>query len=139
MSDATPEAADKSDDKAELRRKLRRVERAIELVRECFGELDAASRPGVLDHLAGLERELDELRPPEPRKCREYARASLRAKKGLMGIDPELVVLYCRCFECTTLRAKLKLEQPSVRELSPLLSEAPGPTAEAPSPSSDSA
>jgi len=111
------------DEKAELRRNIRRVERAIELVRETFSALGAGDAPGVVERLAGLEAELDSLRPPEPRKCREFLRASLRARKGLMGIDPELVVLYCRCFECATLRAKLRLEQPTVREISPLLVE----------------
>ncbi len=125
-------------EKAERRRDIRRVERALELVREAFAELQAADAPGVVEHLAGLEAQLDALRPPEPRKCREYQRATLRAKKGLMGIDPELVVLYCRCFECATLRAKNKLEQPTHRALSPLLVD-DDPTPEGSSPSADSA
>lgn len=108
---------------AEQRRKVRRAERAIELVREAFAELGAADAPGVVERLAALESELDQHRPPEPRKCKEYLRASARAKKGLMGIDPELVVYYCRCFECATLRAKNKLEQPHTRALSPLVSD----------------
>jgi hypothetical protein len=73
---------------AELRRKIRRAERAIELVREAFAELGAAELPGVIERLAGLEGELDRLRPPEPRKCKEYLRAAARARKGIMGIDP---------------------------------------------------
>lgn len=113
---------------AELRRKIRRAERAIELVREAFAELGAAELPGVVERLAGLESELDRLRPPEPRKCKEYLRAAARARKGIMGIDPELVVYYCRCFECATLRAKHKLEQPQARKLSPLVSDDAGLT-----------
>jgi hypothetical protein len=113
---------------AELRRKIRRAERAIELVREAFAELGAAELPGVIERLAGLESELDRLRPPEPRKCKEYLRAAARARKGIMGIDPELVVYYCRCFECATLRAKHKLEQPQARKLSPLVSDDAGLT-----------
>lgn len=113
---------------AELRRKIRRAERAIELVREAFAELGAAEAAGVVERLAGLESELDRLRPPEPRKCKEYLRAAARARKGIMGIDPELVVYYCRCFECATLRAKHKLEQPQARKLSPLVSDDAGLT-----------
>lgn len=108
----------------EQRKRVRRAERAIELVREAFAELGAAEDPGVVERLAALEGELDKHRPPEPRKCKEYTRAAARAKKGVIGIDPEMVVYYCRCFECATLRAKNKLEQPHLRgALSPLVTD----------------
>lgn len=108
---------------AEQRKKVRRAERAIELVREAFADLGAAEDPGVVERLAALEGDLDKHRPPEPRKCKEYTRATARARKGIIGIDPELVVFYCRCFECATLRAKNKLEQPHSRPLSPLVTD----------------
>ncbi len=119
-----PVAAPDENATAEQRKRVRRAERAIELVREAFAELGAAEDPGVVERLAALEGELDKHRPPEPRKCKEYLRAATRARKGVIGIDPEMVVYYCRCFECATLRAKNKLEQPHVRgALSPLVTD----------------
>jgi hypothetical protein len=122
---SSPLASDDASDAsaAEQRKRVRRAERAIELVREAFAELGAAEAPGVAERLAALEQELDQHRPPEPRKCKEYLRAQARAKKGIIGIDPELVVFYCRCFECATIRAKNKLEQPHNRPLSPLVTD----------------
>lgn len=106
-----PEAAE--DQHAEQRRQVRRALKVIEQLREVFGALGAADRPEVAAIIGALEKELDALKPPDPRRCKEFLRAVGRARKGLVGIAPEDVVLYCRCFECTTLRTKLGLTQPA--------------------------
>lgn len=100
------------------RANVQRGLRAVAQVRSAFEALGAADKPEVVALLEKLEGELDALRPPDPRKCKEYLRAVSRERKGLIGIRPEDVVRYCRCPECTLLRMKMGLEHPS------------GPTAE---------
>lgn len=108
---------------AERRRQIKKGQKTMEALRETFVELGADGDPNIVALLAQLDQHLERLKPPEPRKCKEYLRALSRAKKGLLGIAPEHVVLYCRCFECTSLRAKEGLEQPATRPVSPVLME----------------
>jgi hypothetical protein len=120
----------------ERRRQVKKGQKTMEALRETFVELGADGDPNIVQLLAQLDQHLERLKPPEPRKCKEYLRALSRAKKGLLGIAPEHVVLYCRCFECTSLRAKEGLEQPATRPVSPVLME---PEAEADEPAAETA
>ncbi|MCC7382421.1 MAG: hypothetical protein IT384_11355 [Deltaproteobacteria bacterium] len=97
----------------ETRRQVKKGLKTVEGLRELFKALGADPRPEIAALLSGLEDELEALRPPEPRKCKEFLRALGRAKKGLMGVSPEDVALYCKCAECTALRARQGLQQPA--------------------------
>lgn len=115
---AEPETIDTTSDinedqYSERRREVRRGLKAVEQMREIFANLGAQERPEINGLLESLEHELDALKPPDPRRCKEYLRAVARSKKGLLGIAPEDVALYCRCPECSALRAKTGAAQPS--------------------------
>ncbi len=105
------DAKDEAD--AEKRREVRRGHKAIETLREIFAALEVKEIEAVNGLLAAVGVQLDALRPPDKRRCKEYLRAVGRSKKGLLGISPEDVVLYCRCEECSVLRLKLNVTQPS--------------------------
>ncbi|MFO0723956.1 MAG: hypothetical protein U1E65_09255 [Myxococcota bacterium] len=110
-----PELENQED--VERRRLIKKAQKNMEALRETLGELELLGSPKTLESLAALDAEIESKKPPEPRRCKEYLRALSRAKKGLLGIAPEHVVLYCRCFECSALRAKEGLEQPATRPI----------------------
>jgi hypothetical protein len=128
---------DADDRNTERKQKVRRAEKALDTLKEALAALGAE----VPQEIAAIERAIEALRPPEPRRCKEYLRALSRSKKGILGIPPEDVVLYCRCQECRDLRVKLGMEQPEgpteieVADTTAELSAAPG----ASEPSRDSA
>jgi hypothetical protein len=98
----------------ERRRLVKRAQKALEAARAVYADLGIAERPSVLAMFTALDAEAEREKPPEPRRCKEYLRAVTRAKKGLMGISPDHVVFYCRCVECTAIRAKERLVQPEL-------------------------
>jgi hypothetical protein len=101
------------DDGSERRRQLKKAHKALESLRGALAEIGAGTKTEVAALLSALEDEIEALRPAEPRKCKEYQRALGRAKKGLLGVSPEDVALYCRCAECTSLRAQRGMAQPA--------------------------
>ena len=117
-----------SQEDAERRKLIKKAQKALEALKESLGELQLLGSSKTLEALAAIESEIDAKKPPEPRRCKEYLRAFSRAKKGLLGIAPEHVVLYCRCFECSALRAKEGLEQPATRAVPQEIIEADAPT-----------
>lgn len=104
LTEDDPEASDR-----ETRALVQRGLRALDGVRAAFAALGATDEAvGAL--LAKVEVELNARRPPEPRRCKEYLRSVAREKKGLIGISPEDVALYCRCPECSGIRDRLGVE-----------------------------
>lgn len=99
------ESTENEPDERALRQSARKGFRAIEVLREVYTLLGAEDDE-VTKLLAPVEERLEALKPPEKRKCKEYKRALTRARKGLVGIDPDEVVLYCACRECKAIREK---------------------------------
>lgn len=108
---AGPEIEAKPELDAEAKKAAyRRAMRAVETLRLIFLDLGAAGN--AFERLEDLLGSLELFRPPELRRCKEFRRAWARKERGIMGIRPEDVALYCRCPECTEIRGRLKLEQP---------------------------
>ncbi len=99
------------EDKA-IRSMLRRGEKALDIVQEIFDTFEPGPGRAVVNAMKRVADELETLRPPKPRKCKEYKRALGLARKGEMGIHPDDIVRYCRCEECQALRAKDGMEHP---------------------------
>lgn len=103
----------RSDDEAKLiRAALKKAEKAIEQINEVLDQFEPAPDRSVKNALKRITQELDALKPPEPRKCKEYKRALGLARKGEMGIHPDDIMKYCRCSECHELREKAGFSHP---------------------------
>ncbi|MCB9646507.1 MAG: hypothetical protein H6730_07910 [Deltaproteobacteria bacterium] len=105
------EARDPEEEKA-IRGLIKKGEKALEAFEEVLACFEPGPERAVKNALKRLAEELDALKPPEPRKCKEYKRALALARKGEMGIHPDDVMKYCRCEECTALRAKAGVDDP---------------------------
>lgn len=109
-----------SDEELKNRRTAaKRGKKLLEALSEVFATLDADT--SMLEAVQGLEVVLDRLNPPDLKRCKEYVRALKRSQKGLPGIDPEDVVLYCSCAECRDVRDRFGLDQPADDEAEQLL------------------
>lgn len=105
------ESREPDEDKA-IRALLKKGEKALETFEEVMAGFEPGPERAVKNALKRLAEELEGLRPPEPRKCKEYKRALALARKGEMGIHPDDVMKFCRCEECAALRAKAGVEHP---------------------------
>jgi hypothetical protein len=105
------EPRSEEEDKA-IRSMLRRGEKALEIVQEIFDTFEPGPGRAVVTAMKRVADELETLRPPKPRKCKEFKRALGLARKGEMGIHPDDIVRYCRCEECQALREKEGMEHP---------------------------
>ena len=105
------EQRDPEEDKA-IRALLKRGEKALEAYAEVLASFEPGPGRAVKNALERLAEELESVKPPEPRKCKEYKRAIALARKGEMGIHPDDVMKYCRCEECTALREKAGVDHP---------------------------
>lgn len=127
MTDLSPNEALRklklySDEELKNRRAAaKRGKKLLETLNEVLVTLDADA--ATLDAVLTLDRVLDRLTPPDLKKCKEYVRALKRSQKGLPGIDPEDVVLYCNCGECRDVRDRFGLDQPSDEEAEQLLEQ----------------
>lgn len=89
---------------------LRRGRAALTALARAFDDLGSTDL--VAQALAELGARLDTFEPPLPRMCKEYRRARVLARQGLMGIHPEDVFRYCACPECYLLREDRGLPHP---------------------------
>ena len=111
-----------SDEELKNRRlAAKRGRKLVEGLTEVLETLDADS--SAREALAEFDRMLDRLTPPDLKKCKEYVRALKRSQKGLPGIEPEDVVLYCNCGECRDVRDRFGLDQPSDEDAELLLEQ----------------
>ncbi len=103
-----------SRDERERMQKLltRRAEKALRQVRECFYDLCEEPDDEASALMDTLQKKINGLKPKPPRKCKEYKRALINARKGLAGIHPDDVVKYCHCNECYRLREDMGLLHP---------------------------
>lgn len=109
-----------SDEELKNRRAAaKRGKKLLEALHEVLATLDADT--STLELVQGLDPVLDRLNPPDLKKCKEYLRALKRSQKGLPGIDPEDVVLYCSCAECRDVRDRFGLDQPADEDAEQLL------------------
>lgn len=109
-----------SDEELKNRRAAaKRGKKLLEALTEVLTTLNADAP--TLDAVQNLDRVMDRLNPPDLKKCKEYVRALKRSQKGLPGIDPEDVVLYCSCAECRDVRDRFGLDQPTDEEAEQLL------------------
>lgn len=103
----------RSEDEAkQIRVLLKKAEKALEQIDAVLGAFEPAPERSVKNAMKRLAQEIDALKPPEPRRCKEYKRAITLARKGEMGIHPDDVMRYCRCSECHDLREKAGLDHP---------------------------
>ncbi len=96
----------------QIRVLLKKAEKALEQVSEVIDTFEPGPERAVKNAIKRLAQELDALKPPEPRRCKEYKRALALARKGEMGIHPDDIMKYCRCAECHDLREKAGLSHP---------------------------
>ncbi len=110
--DELPEIPPKDEAEKAARTALKKGQKALELLREAFCALGAEKDAALEALFRELNQRLEELGPPEPRKCKEYRRALVILQKGGIGIHPDDVVRFCRCEECENLRDKMGLTHP---------------------------
>lgn len=100
------------DEEKAIRGLLKKASKALETIEEVFASFEPGPERPVKNALAKIAGEIDALKPPEPRKCKEYKRAIALARKGEMGIHPDDVMRFCRCSECHVLREKAGMDHP---------------------------